>query len=94
MIEPCWAWMKRQTTKRGVASSIAQMKKDWEECWKRLFQERIQAWIERIMRHIQKVILLKGGNEYKEGREDEVEGGPIIVDGQRQRKRRNPNRVR
>jgi hypothetical protein len=31
-------------------------------------QEKIQAWIERIMIHIQDVIRLDGGNEYKEGR--------------------------
>jgi hypothetical protein len=31
-------------------------------------QERIQAWIERIMDHIPEVIRLEGGNEYKEGR--------------------------
>jgi len=26
-----------------------------------------QAWIKRIVRHIQKVIELEGGNEYREG---------------------------
>jgi len=31
-------------------------------------QEKIQAWIERIMIYIQDVIRLDGGNEYKEGR--------------------------
>ena len=31
-------------------------------------QKKIQAWIERIMIHIQDVIRLDGGNEYKEGR--------------------------
>jgi hypothetical protein len=29
---------------------------------------RIQAWIERIILHIKEVIILEGGNEYKEGR--------------------------
>jgi hypothetical protein len=33
-------------------------------------QEKIQAWIERIPRHIREVIRLEGGNEYKEGRND------------------------
>jgi hypothetical protein len=32
-------------------------------------QEMIQAWIERIPVHIEKIIELEGGNEYKEGRE-------------------------
>jgi hypothetical protein len=30
-------------------------------------QWRIQAWIERIPRSIQKVIDFEGGNEYREG---------------------------
>ena len=28
-IEPAWYWLKRETTKRGVASGVGQMKKDW-----------------------------------------------------------------
>jgi hypothetical protein len=35
--------------------------------WKELPQEQIRRWIERIPRHIQKIIELKGGNGYKEG---------------------------
>ena len=31
-------------------------------------QSEIQAWIERIPRHIQEIIRLEGGNEYAEGR--------------------------
>ena len=31
-IEPCWFWMKRQTTKRGIASGVGQMRKDWTDC--------------------------------------------------------------
>jgi hypothetical protein len=41
-------------------------------------QERIQAWIERIPIHIQEVIRLGGGNEYKEGKSG---------------RRKNPDRV-
>jgi hypothetical protein len=66
-IEPCWFWMKRQTTKHGVASGVGQMKKDWLECWENLPQEKIQQWIERIPEHIKKIIDCGGGNEYKEG---------------------------
>ena len=45
------------------------MIKAWVRCWeKELTQERIQAWISRIPRHIQQIIELKGGNEYREGR--------------------------
>ena len=46
----------------------------WREAWQELEQKRIQAWIERIPRHIKKVISLDGGNEYKEGRAPSVEG--------------------
>ena len=80
-IEKCWFWMKRQTTKHGVASSVKQMKKDWEECWARLPQKKIQEWIEAIPLHIQRIIECEGGNEYKEGTG-------------RSGRKRNPNRVR
>ena len=42
-------------------------------------QKKIQEWIERIPEHIQKIIKLEGGNKYKEGRN---------------KRKRNPNRVR
>ena len=66
-IEPTWFWMKRQTTKHGVASSEKQLKKDWEDCWKKLPQSKIQEWIKRIPEHIKEIIKCGGGNEYKEG---------------------------
>jgi len=66
-IEPCWFWMKRQTTKGGVVSSEKQLKKDWLKCWENLPQEKIQEWIERIPKHIQRIIDCRGGNEYREG---------------------------
>ena len=42
------------------------MKEDWTNCWEEMEQKKIQAWIERIPIHIQEVIRLEGGNEYKE----------------------------
>jgi hypothetical protein len=60
--------MKRQTTKKGAPKSRAEAVRVWEQCWKELPQDKIQAWIERIPFHIQKIIELEGGNEYKEGR--------------------------
>jgi hypothetical protein len=36
------------------------------EQWLELERKRIQAWIERIPRHIQEVIRLDGGNEGRE----------------------------
>jgi hypothetical protein len=60
--------MKRHTTKKGPITSKAKLKEEWIKCWKELPQEKIQAWIERIEEHVQEVIRLDGGNEYKEGR--------------------------
>ena len=55
--------------------------KAWIECWtKELKQTRIQRWIERIPRHIQKIIALKGGNEYREDREDGIDGDIRLYD--------------
>src|SRR3984957_6579161 len=68
IIEPCWFWMKRHTTKHGPITSQAQLKEAWIKCWTEMPQKRIQAWIERIIVHIKEVIRLEGGNEYKEGR--------------------------
>ena len=68
MIEPTWFWMKRDTTKRGPITSNKDLEKEWIRCWIDLPQTKIQAWIERIIIHIQEVIRLDGGNEYKEGR--------------------------
>ena len=67
-IEPCWPWMKRNTTKKGAPQSRAEGIKRWKATWEELSQEQIQAWIERIPWHIEQIIQLKGGNEYKEGR--------------------------
>jgi len=66
-IEPCWFYMKKQTTRKGVFGK-KDMKERWIQCWDDLPQEQIQAWIDRIPIHIEKVIALKGGNEYQEGR--------------------------
>ena len=70
MIEPCWPWMKRRTTAKGPPSSRLIAESMWHRTWDDLPQENIQAWIERIPRHIAKVIELEGGNEYCEGRLD------------------------
>jgi transposase len=85
MIEPCWFWMKRQTTKYGVASSVKQLRKDWEECWERLPQSKIQEWIERIPEHINRILdpEIDGGNGYREG-----------LGRWGEKRKRNSNRVR
>ena len=68
MIEPCWFWMKRHTTKKGPITLREQLKKEWIKRWEEMPQKKIQVWIERIMAHIKDAIRLEGGNEYKEGR--------------------------
>ena len=42
----------------------------WHQAWRDLPQARINHWIDRIPRHIQKVIELEGGNMYREGYKD------------------------
>jgi transposase len=67
-IEPCWYWMKRKTTEKGAIYSEKELKEAWVKCWEDIPQKTIQAWIERIPKHIKKIIELEGGNEYQEGR--------------------------
>lgn len=67
-IEPAWPWMKRRTTKKGAPKSRQEAITAWLAAWQELPQERIQAWIERLPRHVKTIIELEGGNEYKEGR--------------------------
>ena len=71
MIEPCWSYLKRVTIKRGPLTSRAAAEKAWLGAWQDLKQWRIQQWIERIPRHIKKIIELKGGNDYREGAEEQ-----------------------
>jgi hypothetical protein len=59
--------MKRETTKKGAPQSRADAARAWERCWRDLPQSKIQAWIERMLVHIPKIIDLCGGNEYIEG---------------------------
>jgi hypothetical protein len=44
----------------------------WTEAWDELEQERIQQWIECILRHIQQIIELEGDNNYREGKMDKA----------------------
>jgi hypothetical protein len=43
------------------------MEAAWYQAWEDLPQEQIQKWIAAIPDHIQEIIRLEGGNEYKEG---------------------------
>ena len=68
-IKAAWPWLKRITTKKGAPKSRQEVIIAWKTAWTELPQEKIQAWIERIPVHVQKIIELEGGNEYKEGRD-------------------------
>ena len=62
--------MKRHTTRNGALRTRKEAEKRWKHCGKHEpSQKRIQEWIERMPRHIAEVIRLRGGNEYREGRE-------------------------
>ena len=67
-IEPCWPWLKRATTKKGAPRNRFDAIQAWKKAWDELPQAKVQAWIERILVYIEKIIELEGGNEYKEGR--------------------------
>ncbi|KAH7010703.1 uncharacterized protein B0I36DRAFT_257395 [Microdochium trichocladiopsis] len=86
--------MKRQTTKSGAPTSKSEATRAWNQCWKDLPQAKIQAWIERIPFHIQEVIRLEGGNEYREGRRIRPESNgdfwDVVLQRQRQRQRPSP----
>jgi transposase len=62
MIEPAWPHLKRVTTRKGAPASRPEGERVWKQAWKDLEQWRIQAWIQRIIRHVAMVIELEGDN--------------------------------
>jgi hypothetical protein len=66
MIEPCWMFLKRETTKNGPPRTRQEAERRWLHAWNELSQEKIRRWIERIPYAIEEVIRLEGGNEYIE----------------------------
>lgn len=71
MIEPAWNYLKNWTTACGAASSQKALEARWIQKWRQLPQQQIQQWIEQIPRHLEKIRMLKGRNEYKEEQTDE-----------------------
>ena len=67
-IEKAWPWLKKKTTSSGCPTSKKALEGAWIRAWRNLPQADIQKWIEGIVRNIQEVIRLEGGNEYQEGR--------------------------
>jgi hypothetical protein len=47
-------------------------KQAWYRAWNEMPQAYIQGWIKRLVRRIQEVIRLDGGNGYREGRHDKA----------------------
>jgi len=65
-IEPTWFYMKQETIRKGAPQAQKTAESAWTRVWKDLSQSMIQRWIERIPRHIQKVICLEEANGYRE----------------------------
>jgi hypothetical protein len=70
MIEFAWSWIKRRTTCKKTFTFRFTAKSIWKRTWIDLSQSKIQEWIERILRHIIKIIELNKENEYCENRFD------------------------
>jgi hypothetical protein len=51
-IKPTRFWMRRETTKKDPSTNKEKLREDWIKSWKDIPQEKIQAWIERILVHI------------------------------------------
>ena len=64
-IEPAWWWMKRRTTSRGAPATKKKLERSWVKAWKELPQSQIQRWIERIPKHLQRIIDCEGGMSLK-----------------------------
>ncbi len=65
-IEPCWMWLKKETTKNGPPRTREEEKERWKKTWKELPMAMIRRWVERISEAIKEIIALNGGNEYIE----------------------------
>ncbi|KAH0565553.1 hypothetical protein GP486_001049 [Trichoglossum hirsutum] len=55
-------------SKQQESAFITEAIEAWTKAWEELEQSRIQAWIERIVDHLEEVRKLEGGNHYREGR--------------------------
>ena len=66
-IEPPWFIIKVDTSRHGPVTSDAVLRVLWHRHWKEFPQARLQRFVRRIPGHIQWVLKLFGGNEYKEG---------------------------
>nr|KMM68930.1 hypothetical protein CPAG_05253 [Coccidioides posadasii RMSCC 3488] len=60
-------WLKQHTTAKDAPQESKTAEHEWKKAWEELPQVKIQQWIEWIPHHIQEIICLKGGNEYREG---------------------------
>jgi len=70
--------MKRKPTRKGAPESRAEAIRVWLSCWRDLPKKVIQAWIDRIPRHIQTIIELEGGRGGGRGWRDFSKGPPSL----------------
>jgi plasmid replication initiation protein len=57
--------MKMETTRKRAPTSRKVAEQLWTRCWNDMSRARIRRWIEKIPYHIQEIIRLKRGNDYK-----------------------------
>ena len=71
-IEPAWPFLKRRSTHNGVLARGLAIKLRWRNEWKRMPMASIRKWVERIPRHIERILSpeINGGNNYREGRKN------------------------
>ena len=62
VIEIAWSYLKQHIK---PTSNRKELEERWLEAWENLSIERIRGWIETIQERIEKVIELKGNNNYK-----------------------------
>ena len=59
--------------RKGALQNREVARKEWQAVWRDFKQWRIRAQIKRIIKHIEKVIELEGGNRYREGATEVLE---------------------
>ena len=47
MIEQCWPWMKRQTTRKGAPRNSITAIKAWTRCWTKTLKQKINSAMDR-----------------------------------------------
>jgi aspartate aminotransferase-like enzyme len=67
MIEPIWAYLKREIMKGGPINTKEEAIERWEKAWASMRQKMLQSRVRRIRRHLIEIVRHEGENEYLEG---------------------------